>query len=66
MLSDIHSRVNTTLTNAGINPENVIGLDSLFDQQSSTYVAPFSGLETQYMQLKYYKERFSFVVSQVI
>lgn len=41
------------LGNAGIDT-NIAGLSDLFSTQSA-YANPFAGLETQYLQLKFYK-----------
>ena len=62
MLSDLHTKVKDTLTSAGVIPDSIPGFASHFDLESS-YAHPFNGLETQYLQLKYYKERFSYIVS---
>lgn len=49
------------LTNSSINHTDINGLSALFSE-NSIYARPFAGLETQYSQLKFYREEFNFVV----
>ena len=61
LLIDIRDDVESCLTNAGVNFSNVSGLSELFDS-SSLYANPFSGLDNQYSQLKFYKDKLNLVV----
>ena len=61
-LSDLQQQVCTRISAAGIDLNQVPGLAELFQDQSE-FATPFMGLETQYLQLKFYKENFNFVVS---
>ena len=60
MLAYLHDDVVSILGNAGIDI-NTTGLSDLFSAQSA-YANPFVGLETQYLQLKYYKKEFNLLV----
>ena len=62
MISDLKSNIYKLLSSAGINADDVSGLEDLF-QDESPYVKPFSKLETQYLQMSYYKKHLGFVVS---
>ena len=46
MISDLKSNIYKLLSSAGINADDVSGLEDLF-QDESPYVKPFSKLETQ-------------------
>lgn len=61
LLVDLFDDVKQVLSNSGIDPAEVEGLSNLFSEDS-VYATPFSGLETQYSQLKFYKEVLNFVV----
>lgn len=64
LLTDLRDDVNSTLADADnvISPSSLSALSSLFDH-SSSYANPFGGLENQYLQLRFYKKAFNFVVS---
>lgn len=49
------------LTEAGIEPSSLNGLDSIFSEDGKNG-HPFFGLETQHRQQQYYKRNFDFVV----
>lgn len=61
-LDCIHSAVNQVLTEAGVNLASVPGLEVIFDPEGE-FGHPFSGLETQHRQMKYYKQHLGLVVS---
>ena len=61
LLSDLVDDVNAALCDASVDHRSVPGLSELFCP-SSLYANPFTGLETQYKQLKYCKETLGFVV----
>ena len=52
-------KVYATLSKAGINPSEVDGLDNCFLESSSH---PFSGLETQYLQMQYFRTELKLIV----
>ena len=61
-LDSLHTQVCQQLRSANT-PEAVIGnLDSLFSE-NGTVGQPFAGLETQYQQLKFYRDHFNLIVS---
>lgn len=60
LLSDLFKDVKSVLVGAGI-PTDIPGLTSL----QSAYAHPFSGLESQYSQLQFYKKAFNFVVLHI-
>ena len=62
MISNLKSNIYKLLSSAGIIADDVSGLEDLF-QDESPYVKPFSKLETQYLQMSYYKKYLGFVVS---
>ena len=53
-------KVYATLTKAGVTPSDVEGLDNCF---SGTGSHLFSGLETQYQQMQYFKRHLNLIVS---
>lgn len=59
-LSAMHSAVSKVLTNAGISPSTISGLDDIFDPEGE-FGRPFLGLETLHQQVKFYKTHFRFV-----
>ena len=61
-LDCIHSVVNQVLTEVGVNLASVPGLEVIFDPEGK-FGHPFSGLETQHRQMKYYKQHLGLVVS---
>ena len=61
LLVDLLDDVNDCLVNADVDPNQIPGLVELFSAESA-YANPFAGLDTQYSQLKFYKEVFGFVV----
>ena len=58
LLQDLHSVVIQKMRSAGLDPDTVSGLSEVFDP-NSLYVKPFQGLETQYLQQKYFRENLS-------
>ena len=60
-LSSLHSQIRSKLEEAGVDTATISGLSELFDQENVKH--PFLGLETQHQQMKFYKENFTFVVS---
>lgn len=62
MISNLKSDIYKVLSSAGINGDDVSGLEDLFHDESP-YMNPFSKLETQYLQKSYYKTYLGFVVS---
>ena len=65
MIGNLKSNIYKLLSSAGINADDVSGLKDLF-QDESPYVIPFSKLETQHLQMSYYKRYLGFVVSTCI
>ena len=65
LLQDLHSVVIQKIRSAGLDPDTVPGLSEVFDP-NSLYGKPFQGLETQYLQQKYFRENFSMVVSRIL
>ena len=61
-LLDLFDDVKSVLANVGIDPCSVPGLSSVFSE-NSVYATPFKGLQTQHLQMKYYRETLGFVVS---
>lgn len=64
LLIDLHQKVNSTLQSACVDPSQVPGLAELFHPESE-FAKPFSNLETQHMQLKFYRQNFNLIVSFV-
>ena len=62
-LEGIRSAVNQILTEAGVNLASVPGLEVIFDPEGE-FGHPFSRLETQHRQMKYYKQHLGLVVSR--
>ena len=62
MVTNLKSDIYKVLASAGISADDVSGLEDLFQDESS-YMKPFSKLETQYLQMSYYKSHLGFVVS---
>ena len=50
------------LKGAGVHEDIISSISKLFDHDSE-HVRPFKGLETQYLQHKYFKKNFGLVVS---
>ena len=50
------------LKGAGVHEDIISSVSKLFDHDSE-HVRPFKGLETQYLQHKYFKKKFGLVVS---
>lgn len=61
LLDSLFSEVKLVLSSAGIDDSVIVNVSKLFGSNSA-YGKPFAGLETQYLQLKYYKKEFGFVV----
>lgn len=59
---EIKSLVWSTLSESGIDPDGVSGLESVFDDEFD----PFNGIETQYKQEKFFREEFGLLVSDYI
>ena len=62
IITSLKSDIYKVLSAAGINVDDVSGLEDLFQDESS-YMKPFSKLETQYLQMSYYKSHLGFIVS---
>ena len=62
MLDDLYNDVKTTLSDAEIDCATIPGLPLLFGPDSK-YATPFAGLETQYSQLKFYRDALEYIVS---
>ena len=56
-----YTKVCQVLSSAGIDLTSVPGLDNLFGEDG-VYRRPFLGLETKYLQEKYYKTHFHIAV----
>ena len=63
MVSDLEADLREIISAAGINPDDISGLQELF-HSDSPYHKPFNKLETQHLQLSYYKSHLGFVVSK--
>ena len=61
-LSGIHDAVSTALRNSGVDPQEICGLDDIFNPLGP-YGKLFPGLDTHYLQMKYLRQNFKFVVS---
>ena len=61
-LSVLHAEVSSVLSEAGVLPSSVPGLDELFDSDGQ-FGRPFSGLETPHQQLTFCKTHFNLIVS---
>ena len=61
-LSNLHADVSDVLRKAGVDASIISGVTSLFTP-NGPHGNLFSGLETHYRQLQYYKSHFHFVVS---
>ena len=60
-LSAIHCAVTQAITNAGLSPNDIEGLNDIFSTDNE-FGRPFFGLETQHQQFKFYRENFKIVV----
>ena len=60
----LKKRVASSLTEAGVNPEEVPNLLSAFDDSDITQT--FSGLKTEHLQTKFYRENMGLVVSFIV
>lgn len=60
----LKKRVACSLTEAGVNPEEVPNLLSAFDNSDITQT--FSGLKTEHLQAKLYRENMGLVVSFIV
>ena len=61
-ISELGESVKSVINSAGLQFENIPGLQELF-MPSSNFCHPFSGLSTYHHQLTFYKEHMKFVVS---
>lgn len=61
-ISELGESVKSVMNSAGLQFENIPGLQELF-APSSDFCQPFSGLSTYHHQLTFYKEHLKFVVS---
>lgn len=60
----LRSGVINCLEKAKVNPDNVVGLNDLFEQDN--FISnPFKGINKESLQYKYYKDNFSLVVSNL-
>ena len=64
-LSDLHNVTKAQLRNSQVSDEIILSLDPVFDVDGQ-YGRPFKGLESEYRQLKYFKEKFAMVVRVTI
>lgn len=62
MASSLEADLRKIMSAARINPDDISGLKELF-HGDSPYHKPFNKLNTQYLQMSYYKSHFNFVVS---
>ena len=60
-VSSVGNAVRECIKDSGIDPVTMTKVDSIFSNQK--YQMPFKGLQTAYMQQKYYAEFFNLVVS---
>lgn len=65
LLTDLYEDIKQALAAAGINSSSIQGFPEMFDK-SSKYACPFAGLETQHLQLKFYKKAFNFIVRELL
>ena len=61
-LDTLHSQVQQQLLQSGVSQATIDGIQPLFSD-CGTYAHPFQGLETQYQQLKFYRQHFNLIVS---
>ena len=61
-LDALHSQVHQQLLQSGVSQAAIDGLQLLFSRDG-IFGHPFQGLETQYQQLKFYRQHFNLVVS---
>lgn len=61
-LDALHSQVQQQLLQSGVSQAAIDGIQPLFSE-CGTYAHPFQGLETQYQQLKFYRQHFKLIVS---
>ncbi len=61
-LTSLHSKVCQAVEAVGVDPRSVPDLDGIFDPENE-FSHPFAGLQTQYRQIKYYRQKFGLVVS---
>lgn len=59
-----HSKVCSILHKAGISANDVPELHGLFSDEN--LLNPFMGLQTEHLQVKYFKEEFGYIVSPVV
>lgn len=64
LLMDIWEEVECLLQTANITPDTMSSLRALFSS-GGKYSQPYKGLETEYNQLKFFKNHFSMVVSNL-
>lgn len=55
----VQANVNAKLAESGVDPDTVTGLDDAF----STVSDPFLGLETSYLQEKFYRDELGLIVN---
>lgn len=55
----VHAGVRARLAESGVDPDSIRGLDSAFEN----VVDPFDGIETCYLQEKYFRETLGLIVS---
>ena len=61
-LDTLHSQIQQRLLLSGVSQAAIDGIQPLFSE-CGTYAHPFQGLETQYQQLKFYRQHFNLIVS---
>lgn len=64
-LHNIRSSVRACLQSADINPDNIEGL-SYSLSETGPHGALFTGIDTHYLQMKYYQQHFQFIVRIMI
>ena len=57
----IELKVHAALHNAGVDPSVIPDLHEVFADES--LLNPFAGIQTEHLQMKYFKENFEYLVS---
>lgn len=64
MLGELHYATTEKLTAAGVDSQIIGSLAPLF-QDYGRFGQPFQGLETTYLQMKYFQQHFNFIVRRI-
>ena len=64
MLGELHYATSEALSAAGVEPQIICSLATLF-RDDGQFGHPFGGLETTYHQIKYFRKHFNFIVSLI-